>query len=289
MSICILSHWISLVFAALIFIILPSFVIEPIIAASITCIGLENCFFLLKISHRGILSSAFGILQGLTFACILTSIMTLHASKGLEFTSVFLPGWEDGLFPSQRSLDEKGIIGLEEERRLAYVGITRAEKHCTISFASNRRIYNQWQSAIPSRFIDDLSKSDVEVITPPALYGGNYGAAVPRFSETPSNQFVYKGQSPGELGAPSASNRYNSLGWHRMKTHLQSKKVDSDSTIGSTGNTAYNLEVNEKVFHQKFGYGYVIKIDGDTIDVSFDKSGEKKVRSNYLLTKDNIP
>ena len=217
------------------------------------------------------------------------SIMTLHASKGLEFTSVFLPGWEDGLFPSQRSLDEKGINGLEEERRLAYVGITRAEKHCTISFASNRRIYNQWQSAIPSRFIDDLSKSDVEVITPPALYGGNYGAAVPRFSETSSNQFVYKGQSPGELGAPSASNRYNSPGWHRMKTHLQSKKVDSDSTIGSTGNTAYNLEVNEKVFHQKFGYGYVIKIDGDTIDVSFDKSGEKKVRSNYLLTKDNIP
>ena len=164
------------------------------------------------------------------------SIMTLHASKGLEFTSVFLPGWEDGLFPSQRSLDEKGIIGLEEERRLAYVGITRAEKHCTISFASNRRIYNQWQSAIPSRFIDDLSKSDVEVITPPALYAGNYGAAIPSFSATSGSQTFYEDKSPSELGAPSDSNRYNSPGWHRMKTHLESKKIGDKLTIGSSNN-----------------------------------------------------
>jgi DNA helicase-2/ATP-dependent DNA helicase PcrA len=97
------------------------------------------------------------------------SIMTLHAAKGLEFPVVFLPGWEDGLFPSQRSMDESGLKGLEEERRLAYVGITRAEELCTISFASNRRVYGQWQSQLPSRFIDELPSAHVEVLTPPGL------------------------------------------------------------------------------------------------------------------------
>ena len=95
------------------------------------------------------------------------SIMTLHAAKGLEFPAVFLPGWEDGLFPSQRSMDESGLKGLEEERRLAYVGITRAEKICTISFAGNRRVFGQWQSQLPSRFIDELPEEHVEVLTPP--------------------------------------------------------------------------------------------------------------------------
>ena len=105
------------------------------------------------------------------------SIMTLHAAKGLEFPAVFLPGWEDGLFPSQRSMDESGLKGLEEERRLAYVGITRAEEVCTISFAANRRFYGQWQSALPSRFIDELPGDHVEVLTPSGLQGGMYGAA----------------------------------------------------------------------------------------------------------------
>jgi ATP-dependent exoDNAse (exonuclease V) beta subunit len=93
------------------------------------------------------------------------TIMTLHAAKGLEFPVIFLPGWEDGLFPSQRSMDETGLKGLEEERRLAYVGITRAEELCTISFASNRRVYGQWQSQLPSRFIDELPADHVEVLT----------------------------------------------------------------------------------------------------------------------------
>ena len=105
------------------------------------------------------------------------SIMTLHAAKGLEFPAVFLPGWEDGLFPSQRSMDETGVKGLEEERRLAYVGITRAEMLCTVSFAANRRVYGQWQSALPSRFIDELPEAHVDVLTPPGLYGGGFGAA----------------------------------------------------------------------------------------------------------------
>src|SRR6056297_3499987 len=105
------------------------------------------------------------------------SIMTLHGAKGLEFPAVFLPGWEDGLFPSQRSMDESGLQGVEEERRLAYVGITRAGELCTISFAGNRRVYGQWQSQMPSRFIDELPPEHVEVLTPPGLYGGGYGAA----------------------------------------------------------------------------------------------------------------
>ncbi|MBD3787637.1 MAG: UvrD-helicase domain-containing protein, partial [Sphingomonadales bacterium] len=105
------------------------------------------------------------------------SIMTLHGAKGLEFPVVFLPGWEDGLFPSQRAMDETGQKGLEEERRLAYVGITRAEELCTISFAGNRRVYGQWQSQLPSRFIDELPAAHVEVLTPPGLYGGGFGAA----------------------------------------------------------------------------------------------------------------
>ncbi|HHC30159.1 MAG TPA: DNA helicase II, partial [Rhodobacterales bacterium] len=105
------------------------------------------------------------------------TIMTLHAAKGLEYPAVFLPGWEDGLFPSQRSMDESGLKGLEEERRLAYVGITRAEELCTISLAANRRVYGQWQSQLPSRFIDELPEAHVDVLTPPGLYGGGYGAA----------------------------------------------------------------------------------------------------------------
>ena len=94
------------------------------------------------------------------------SIMTLHAAKGLEFPIVFLPGWEDGLFPSQRSMDESGVNGLEEERRLAYVGITRSEQACYISFAGNRRVFGQWQSSMPSRFIDELPEQHVDILTP---------------------------------------------------------------------------------------------------------------------------
>ena len=141
------------------------------------------------------------------------SIMTLHGAKGLEFPAVFLPGWEDGLFPSQRSMDESGVKGLEEERRLAYVGITRAEAICTISFAANRRLYGQWQSAMPSRFIDELPEAHVDVLTPPGLYGGGFGAAVAP-------------QSTLHEEAASA-NVYNSPGWRR----LQSRAAQRGSAI----------------------------------------------------------
>ncbi|MEO1001021.1 MAG: 3'-5' exonuclease, partial [Pseudomonadota bacterium] len=137
------------------------------------------------------------------------SIMTLHAAKGLEFPAVFLPGWEDGLFPSQRAMDEEGVKGLEEERRLAYVGLTRAERHLTVSFAANRRVYNQWQSALPSRFIDELPEAHVEVLTPPGLYGGG-SAAGARMME----------------GAARAD-AYNSPGWRRMQARAGERGMAS--------------------------------------------------------------
>jgi DNA helicase-2/ATP-dependent DNA helicase PcrA len=103
------------------------------------------------------------------------NLMTLHAAKGLEFNTVFLPGWEEGLFPSQRTMDENGLAGLEEERRLAYVGLTRARQRIRISFAANRRVHGSWQSALPSRFIKEIPESHVDVAVDDGFYGGYAG------------------------------------------------------------------------------------------------------------------
>ncbi|MDH3262484.1 MAG: DNA helicase II, partial [Paracoccaceae bacterium] len=207
------------------------------------------------------------------------SIMTLHAAKGLEFPAVFLPGWEDGLFPSQRSMDENGLKGLEEERRLAYVGITRAEELCTISFAANRRVYGQWQSQLPSRFIDELPEDHVEVLTPPGLYGGGYGAA---------------GMASMEARVASA-NVYNSPGWKRMQARASERGVAQPQearnvTIDLDAVSAFTE--GDRVFHQKFGYGTVTGIEGDKLDIAFDKAGLKKVVARFLVAAeraDDVP
>ncbi|WP_341234289.1 UvrD-helicase domain-containing protein [uncultured Sulfitobacter sp.] len=205
------------------------------------------------------------------------SIMTLHAAKGLEFPAVFLPGWEDGLFPSQRSMDESGIKGLEEERRLAYVGITRAEEICTISFAANRRVFGQWQSAMPSRFIDELPEEHVEVLTPPGLYGGGYGAAMPK----------------SDLHEKVAeANVYNSPGWRRLQSRsndrgMSQPKETRNVTIDMAAVSSFTM--GERVFHQKFGYGAVIGIEGDKLEVEFEKAGIKKVVSRFLTGSDDVP
>lgn len=201
------------------------------------------------------------------------SIMTLHAAKGLEFPAVFLPGWEDGLFPSQRSMDETGIKGLEEERRLAYVGITRAEEVCTISFAANRRVFGQWQNSMPSRFIDELPEDHVEVLTPPGLYGG--------------------GQTMAGIETRAAeANVYNSPGWKRMQARqgqygTSQPRESRNTVIDATAVASFTL--GERVFHQKFGYGAVIDIEGDKVEVEFDKAGTKKVVSQFLSAKDDVP
>ncbi|SFR12896.1 ATP-dependent helicase [Poseidonocella sedimentorum] len=206
------------------------------------------------------------------------SIMTLHAAKGLEFPAVFLPGWEDGLFPSQRSMDESGLKGLEEERRLAYVGITRAEELCTISFAANRRIFGQWQSALPSRFIDELPEAHVDVLTPPGLYGGGYGAA---------------GMGGSRLeDAASSANVYNSPGWRRMQSRGNDRPVsqprESRAPVIDLEATS-RFTVGDRVFHQKFGYGEICGIEGDKLAVAFDKAGDKNVVAKFISPADEIP
>ncbi len=201
------------------------------------------------------------------------SIMTLHAAKGLEFPVVFLPGWEDGLFPSQRSLDESGLKGLEEERRLAYVGITRAEELCTISFAANRRVYGQWQSQLPSRFIDELPQEHVEVLTPPGLYGGGYGAAAPLAMDH----------------RVARADVYNSPGWRRMQERAGARTMAQPRearhvTIDLDAVSAFTE--GDRVFHQKFGYGTVAGIEGDKLDIAFDKAGDKKVVARFVVSAD---
>ena len=202
------------------------------------------------------------------------SIMTLHAAKGLEFPAVFLPGWEDGLFPSQRSMDESGLKGLEEERRLAYVGITRAEKLATISFAANRRVYGQWQSALPSRFIDELPAAHVDVLTPPGLYGGGYGAV---------------GMQSTIADRAASADVYNSPGWKRMQDRSATRPVAQPR---ESRNTVIDLEAvsrfteGDRVFHTKFGYGTVEEIEGDKLDVEFDKAGRKKLVARFVVAAD---
>src|SRR6056297_2982440 len=214
------------------------------------------------------------------------SIMTLHAAKGLEFPAVFLPGWEDGLFPSQRSMDESGLKGLEEERRLAYVGITRAEEICTISFAANRRVFGQWQSALPSRFIDELPEEHVEVLTPPGLYGGGYGAAG---MASPATQMM----AGSDLHDKAAeANVYNSPGWRRLQSRAAQRPVSQpaearNTVIDATALSSYAL--GERVFHQKFGYGAVMGIEGDKLEIEFDKAGTKKVVARFICAADDVP
>ena len=205
------------------------------------------------------------------------SIMTLHAAKGLEFPVVFLPGWEDGLFPSQRSMDESGVKGLEEERRLAYVGITRAEELCTISFAGNRRVFGQWQSSLPSRFIDELPVDHVDILTPPGLYGGGFGAA---------------GMQSTLHDRAADANVYNSPGWRRMQDRSQTRAIASASQakniiIDATALPSFGL--GDRVFHQKFGYGAVIGVEGDKLEIAFEKSGVKKVVARFVTGENDIP
>ncbi|MGX9351532.1 ATP-dependent helicase [Shimia sp. W99] len=208
------------------------------------------------------------------------SIMTLHAAKGLEFPVVFLPGWEDGLFPSQRSMDETGLKGLEEERRLAYVGITRAEELCTISFAGNRMVFGQWQSQMPSRFIDELPEDHVEVLTPPGLYGGGYGAASARPVASSLEERATRADG------------YNSPGWKRMQARAgqygtSQPRESKQSAIDLQAVSSFT--VGDRVFHQKFGYGTITDIEGDKLNVAFEKAGEKKVVARFVTAPDDIP
>ncbi|MFL2929738.1 MAG: 3'-5' exonuclease, partial [Candidatus Micropelagos sp.] len=197
------------------------------------------------------------------------SLMTLHAAKGLEFLTVFLPGWEEGLFPHQRSLDETGDRGLEEERRLAYVGITRAKENITISFAGNRRIHGQWQAAIPSRFIDELPEEHVEPLDADIGYNQNQN-----FQDTSPSQFVEH----------SSSDTYSSPGWLRMQRNRAAREQNKtiNVKVQKTSSAHSSFKIGERVFHQKFGYGKIGEMDGNKLTVHFEKAGTKKVIDSFL-------
>ena len=173
-------------------------------------------------------------------------IMTLHAAKGLEFPLVFLPGWEEGLFPNQRSIDENGESGLEEERRLAYVGITRAKSDLWIFNANSRLTHGQWIDCIPSRFLDELPEKNIN-----------------RFSSY-SNNYNFKSSIASEWLA--ANNK-------KVMNHFQDNKYDNNDT---------NFKLMERIFHQKFGYGKIIDIDGDKVTIDFEKAGEKKLMLTFI-------
>ena len=203
------------------------------------------------------------------------NIMTLHSAKGLEFGTVFLPGWEEGLFPHQRSLDENGRAGLEEERRLAYVGITRAKRRATISFAQNRQVRGLWQSAIPSRFLDELPANHIEVVPMTTSYGG-YGIG------------SYGGSRFDTAGSFKKESTYSTPGWQRATERqqrgetLRSTPSFNDGKSEIVGAEGLGYEVGDRVFHQKFGYGHVTSVDANKLTVDFDKAGEKRVIDTFV-------
>jgi DNA helicase-2/ATP-dependent DNA helicase PcrA len=202
-------------------------------------------------------------------------LSTLHAAKGLEWPLVFLPGWEEQVFPSQRAIDESGLKGLEEERRLAYVGLTRARESARISFAANRQIYGRWQSVLPSRFIDELPEANVDAI-----------------SETGYARGVQEGASRFEAYAPGAgfSSGYESPGWRRAQDRMGADRpfsrpptIDGEARLVTrTGEGDARFAIGARVFHDKFGYGRIRAVEGNKLTVDFEKAGEKKVIDTFV-------
>ncbi len=202
------------------------------------------------------------------------SLMTLHSAKGLEFPLVFLPGWEEGMFPSQKSLDESGMAGLEEERRLAYVGITRAREQAKIYFAANRQVYGSWQSSLPSRFIDELPPAHVEAASESGL--SNNSAVAERVASNFSRRFEDKKSGPV------------SPGWQRFQKNKSSsysrapKEIEGRAVRRPAKPKVSSYRIGDRVFHQKFGYGNVTDTDGTKLTVAFEKAGEKKVLDGFV-------
>ncbi|TXL71579.1 hypothetical protein FHP25_29730 [Vineibacter terrae] len=256
----------------------------------------------------------------------MVTIMTMHAAKGLEFDTVFLPGWEEGLFPNQRALDDKGVSGLEEERRLAYVALTRARRNVHVSFAANRRVFNQWQAAIPSRFIGELPEAHLEASSDAGLYGtasmGHYGSMGRGLGARHSSGASWDPQGGGsgrgglsdvdadasdadwgpdwararKLGAgtrPGSTSVYSfgdrgggrfggsGGGFGGRRGRFSGEETYDDRR--ATGNRpADALAVGQRVFHQKFGYGKIVAIDGNKLDIEFEKAGPKKVLDSFV-------
>jgi DNA helicase-2/ATP-dependent DNA helicase PcrA len=239
------------------------------------------------------------------------SIMTLHSAKGLEFETVFLPGWEEGLFPHQRALDEGGRSGLEEERRLAYVGLKRAKKNLHLWFVSNRRVHGMWQSTIPSRFLDELPEAHVEVAESGNSYGG-YGRGS---AADPGRRNPYGASRFDDVGA--FSNTYATPGWQRAQKNrteatdrnwgtrsghaverigygetdsgygagrgsVKGRTIEGELVAKSVSDSPSPFKIGDRVFHQKFGNGNVAAVEGNKLTIDFDKAGQKRVLDGFV-------
>ena len=198
----------------------------------------------------------------------MVNIMTLHGAKGLEFDTVFLPGWEEGLFPHQLALDQAGHAGLEEERRLAYVGLTRARRRAHILFAANRHRHGQWVSAIPSRFVDELAPDHVAraddagaKMAPGGLYRGHGGSGTAR--RLMSEHAAYRGRRTPQV-------------------------IDATPLPVGDGAGPAGYAAGERVFHQKFGYGRILTVDGDKLEIAFDKAGARKIIDRFIQRADSV-
>jgi DNA helicase-2/ATP-dependent DNA helicase PcrA len=260
------------------------------------------------------------------------NIMTLHSAKGLEFDTVFLPGWEEGVFPNQRTLDDQGRSGLEEERRLAHVGITRAKRRAKIYFATNRRMHGLWQTNIPSRFLDELPEANVEVTEAQAGFGGYGGYGASRFDATTSFGSNYgtpgwqraqgrrsdndrdgfsehsddytisdpsfplprsgggrEPTGPARSGRPDDRLREAGEGPRTpgagSRTSTTARRlpltIEGELVAKSTGTTSA-FTPGDRVFHQKFGNGNVLAIDGNKLTIQFDKAGQKRVVDSFV-------
>ncbi|BCH59109.1 DNA helicase [Agrobacterium vitis] len=221
------------------------------------------------------------------------SIMTLHSAKGLEFETVFLPGWEEGLFPHQRALDEGGRAALEEERRLAYVGLTRAKCRCHLWFVSNRRIHGLWQSTMPSRFLDELPPAHVEVAEVETSYGGygrgGYGQS--RFDK--QEPFANSYSTPGWKRAQANKTDATRENWGSRSGHAverigygesgpRGQTIDGQLVAKSTSNEPSKFTVGDRVFHIKFGNGNVSVVEGNKLTIDFDRAGQKRVLDGFV-------
>ncbi|HEY0626170.1 MAG TPA: UvrD-helicase domain-containing protein [Allosphingosinicella sp.] len=200
------------------------------------------------------------------------TLMTIHAAKGLEFDTVFLAGWEEGVFPSQRALDEGGLASLEEERRLAYVAITRARRKCFILHAANRRIYGQWTSSIPSRFVGELPDAHADHETTmsggESLWRANWSERADPFADLQRGS----GRGPGWQRAVSG-------GFERIPPRVIEARASAVS-LGNAGRT--DISLGQRVFHSKFGYGTIAEIEGNKLEIDFEHAGRKRVLDSFV-------
>jgi DNA helicase-2/ATP-dependent DNA helicase PcrA len=200
------------------------------------------------------------------------TIMTIHAAKGLEYDTIFLVGWEEGVFPSQRALDEGGQASLEEERRLAYVAITRARRKCFIFHAANRRIYGQWTSSIPSRFVAELPEADIHAENSmsggESLWRANWSERADPFADVARGT----GRGPGWRRAVTG-------GFERVPPRVVEARASAIS-LGNPGRT--DIALGQRVFHSKFGYGTVAEIEGNKLEIDFEHAGRKRVLDSFV-------